>query len=389
MALQRLVGQGLWVPPNPFGTVGGGTFSATDAALLDAGGEEYQIIGAVSIEGGGSATFGTSSSISWLPGSSITFASGSTLRMGIKTAISTTAGPPARATYGTAAFDVYKDLVGGTDTITSTTARTDTMASGTPFTVTDGDLIAICFYLTSSSGTPAVKLRQSLQPVATGGLPAHTLITAAGATFTAQQLVANVVIAFNDGSAGWIDQTISFSTAQATSGTIGITNIKGNIFRVPFPCSLKSISAILAVAGDFSLDLYSTPLGTPFKEGEILCDANVAANASGRLYSRRFPTSITLAANTDYLIGVRQTSASAQTIIQNDVAVAAHWQPWGMGPECYAADSVAGATFAAVNSGLRRYSIYAMIIFLDDGAGGGGGLGISQGLHSIGSQISA
>lgn len=367
MALQRLTGQGLWFPPNPFGTIGGGTFAASDVALLDAGGEEYQIIGAVSLEGGGSATFGTSgSSLSWLPGGTIGFASGSSLRLGLKTAISTTLGPPTRATYGSAAFAVYKELTGGTDTITSITARTDLMTSGTPFTVTDGDLIAICFYLDSSSGTPSIKIRQSSQ-TSVGGLPAHTLITASGATLVAQQLVANVVITFDDGSTGWIDQTVSFSASQTNSATIGINNIKGNIFRLPFPCSLKSISAILAIAGDFSLDLYSSPLGTPFKEGEILCDANITATASGRLYSRRFATAINLAANTDYAIGVRQTTATAQTIIQNDVAHVDHWQPWGLGPECYAADSVAGGTFTQVASGLRRYSLYAMIIHLDDG----------------------
>ena len=59
----------------------------------------------------------------WLPGASTTFNAVSTLRVGIKQAssVSTSAGPPARATTGAAAFDVHKDLVGGTDTITSTT----------------------------------------------------------------------------------------------------------------------------------------------------------------------------------------------------------------------------------------------------------------------------
>lgn len=361
----------MWVPPNPWGTSGGGAFSASDVALLDADEEEYQIIGAVSIEGGGTATFGTSSTISWLPGASIAFVATANLRIGLKTGISTTAGPPARATAGAAAFTVYKDLVGGVDTITSTTARTETMTSGTPFVVTDGDLVAICFHLDITSGTQSIKIRQAPQNTSTMGLPAHTLITAAGATFTAQQLISNVVITFDGGETGWIDQTVAFSANQATSGTIGNGNIKGNIFQVPFPCTLKAISAILAVNGDFALDLYSTPLGTPNLEATIACDANIAANASGRLYSRRLPTAVTLMADTDYCIGVRQTSATAQTVIMNDVAAAKHWLPWGMGPECYAADSTAGATFSQVNSGLRRYAMYAMVIHLDDGVQAG------------------
>ena len=96
--------------------------------------------------------------MSWLSGASIAFIATANLRIGVKKAasISTSAGPPARATAGAAAFDVYTDLVGGADTIASTTWRDEAMVSGTPFSVVNGDLIAIGFHLDITSGRQSV-----------------------------------------------------------------------------------------------------------------------------------------------------------------------------------------------------------------------------------------
>jgi len=57
------------------------------------------------------------------------------------------------------------------------------------------------------------------------------------------------------------------------------------------------------------------------------------------------------------------------------VNAAAHFKARGMGAECYAALSTAGATFVAQNSGKRRASIYVRLGALSDdvSAGGGGG----------------
>src|SRR4030095_1310880 len=142
MAFVNLTGAGPWIPAMSTGLWGGTSINnllGNDSCLLDADEEEVQFIGRVTIDGGGAKTFGTSGSqISWLPGASITFAANSTVRVGIKNSVDAGNGPPARATIGAAAFNVYDDLVGGTDTITSTTWRNDAMSAGTPFTITDG-----------------------------------------------------------------------------------------------------------------------------------------------------------------------------------------------------------------------------------------------------------
>lgn len=387
MALQNLVGAGIWLPPLIGGYTNSMDFASSDSALLDADEEEFQVIGRVRIDGITSKTFGTSGSkIGWLPGAAITFASGSTLRVGVKksTTIDATAGPAARATIGAAAFDVYDDLVGGTDTITSTTWREDAMSAGTPYTVANGDLIAVCFHLDTTSGSPSVKIRNS-SLVVTTRFPACTLVTS-GPTYTALALLANLILIFDDGTLGWIEPSSSLSVPSATTANIGNTNIIGNIFQVPFSCTVDAIAATFAPGGDFALELYSTPLGTPALIESVACDANILAAATNGLVIAPLVTPRTLTINTDYAVGIQQTSATNITSRQVDVSTAAYFKSWGMGAECYAANSTAGGTFAAQNSGKRRYEIAVRISALDDGvSAGGGGLirhpGMSGGLN--------
>lgn len=370
MALQNLVGQGFWMPSMYGWETTSQSLTSSDTALLDADEEEFQVIGQVHIDGGGSKTFGTSGSkIGWLPGASIAFIATANLRVGVKQAASvdTANGPPARATIGAAAFDVYKDLVGGTDTITSTTWRDDAMAAGTPFTVTDGDFIAVCFHLDITSGTQSIKVRGF---GATGpGFPVPTLVTS-GPTYTLQNVAPNIILTFDDTTLGWIDQTVPFLVSDTPSASIGSGNIFGNIFRFPFSCKIDAIAAscTIGAGADCALELYSTPLGTPGLIESLAIDANTVSTAAIRPYFKKLLTPRTLSINTDYLAGVKQAGATNLTVNQRDQNVAAYNKPSGMGAECYAATSTAGATFAAINSGKRRYHIWVRVSALDDGA---------------------
>lgn len=377
MALQNLVGQGRWLPPLPEGIFSDGIPSVNSSIALDADEEEWQWIGRVRIDGGGSKTFGTSSILSWLPGAAITFVATATLRVGVKKAASIDAanGPPARATIGAAAFDVYKDLVGGTDTITASTYRNEAMASGTPFTVTDGDLLAVCFHLDITANAQSVLVRNTSM-INLLVLPVSTLVTS-GPTYTAQTVAGNVVIAFDDGTLGWIEPTYPFSNTNVVVATasIGNGNIIGNIFRTNYSCKVDAIAAILdlATGSDCALELYSTPLGTPVLIESVAIDQNITGTAAAGMAFVNLTTPRTLTINTDYLVGIKQTTATALTGRQHDVDSAAHFKPLGMGAECYAADSVAGATFAQQNSGKRRYSIWVRVSASDDGVSAGGG----------------
>jgi hypothetical protein len=376
MALVSVGGAGLWMPMQ--GALWTGpVLSATDTMVLDATQEEAQYVGSVTIDGGGSKTFGTSSKIGWLAGPTITFATGCTLQVGVKQAskIDNVNGPPARATIGAAAFDVSRTLTGGTDTIASTTWREETMNAGTPFTVADGDQLAICFLLVVTSGTPSVKVRAS----SASGNPlfgTQTLVTS-GPTYTLVTGIANLAILFDDGTLGWLEPTKIFnSTASDTpSANLGNANSFGNIIQVPMACRIDALAAVVVTgtaAANFALELLSTPLGTPTVVDTLAHDANVMGiTGAGRLVIRRLPTPRTLVANTAYAISVKQTTANNLNIYYTEVTNAAYFKPISLaGAQCYAANSTAGATFVAVNSTLRRYLIWMRISALDDGAGG-------------------
>ena len=379
MGYVELVGQGIIVPTLFYGPLSETQIrTATDTSTMDADEEEVQWIGQVNINGGGSKTFGGgSSAIEWLPGASITFADDGandpTLRVGVKKAssISTSAGPPAQATAGAAAFDVYTDLTGGTDTITNLTWRSDAQGSGTPFTVANGDLIAICWHLNKpGAGAQSVKVRASTIG-APMGLPVAVLYTG---TYTAQLASPNCVLVFSDGTLGWLSGATVFSATDVSTATIGNTNIYANIFTLPFPCKIDAIGYQgLGTAGaDHAVEIYTTPLGTPVSAVSVTIDNNQQGATASRLRWISLVTPYEIQANTAYAVGIRQTTATAMTINQMDVETATHLRQNGLSESsCYAATSTAGATFAAANSGKRRYSIWIRVSHLSDGAGVG------------------
>lgn len=379
MTLQALVGQGAWYPsPILAGQAASQTLGASDTGLIDADTEEYQIIGDVMTDDGAAHVFGNSgSAIDWLPGP-VTFNVVSTVRVGIKQAssIDTANGPPARATVGLAAFDVYKDLVAGVDTITTATAQSTAMATllGGTITITPGDQCAICFYLNKPSGTSSVVIRQVLVGTA-HGYPAFPLFTG---TYVNQGHNNTVMLKFDDGHYGWIFPTSPVSVlTDASSANIGNTNIFANIFNFPFKCKVNAMLAWVSVGSataNFAFDAYSTPLGTPSQILTLPFDSN-QINTGRQVYKVFSPSQqLTLSANTDYAFGVRQTTATVVSTMQRDVFATGHWPAiGGNSSQGYAATSTAGATFAASNANKRRFHIWINVSALSDDAGGGGG----------------
>jgi hypothetical protein len=372
-------GEGWWCPRLDSGYISQSPAqTTTDAMTLDADEEEAQYIGRIHLDGGATGkTFGTSGSkVGWLSGASITFQAAATLRVGVKKAasIDATTGPAARATIGAAAFDVYNDLIGGTDTISSTTWRNDAMSAGTPFTVNDGDLIAVCFHLDIVSAAQSVKIRSQSTASATV-FPVSTLVTS-GPTYAAQTAYPNIVLTFNDGTIGWLTGPV-LSNVFTAATTIGNTNIGANIFQFPFACKIDAIAAQMLLntnTANVAFDIYTTPLGTPVQAYTQAEDANITATVTGnRMYFHPMTSRFTMAANTAYAVGVRQTTANAVNLNQYDVDVATYFRPNGMDENTYAVLSTAGATFAAQNSGKRRFSVWVKVCAIDIPAGGGGG----------------
>ena len=182
-----------------------------------------------------------------------------TLRVGVKapSELSLTTTPPARATIGAAAFAVYTDLVGGTDPIASTSWQTTPMLAGTPLSVTDSALMVVAFHANVASGTPSIKVRMGGATATVASFPAATLVTA-GPVYTAQAPLPNLLLTFDDGTLGWAEPSMIFSTLDATGGTIGTGNTVANILRVPFACAIDMLGAVLqpsaGAAADFAYD---------------------------------------------------------------------------------------------------------------------------------------
>ena len=116
------------------------------------------------------------------------------------------------------------------------------MTAGTPFTVTDGDLLAISFHLTVSSGTANVKIRGNAASL--GSLfPAATLITA-GPTYTALTQVINLLLIFDDGTLGWLEPSKVCSVVDVNATAPGNGNCLANIVAVPFPVKLMHLRRV-------------------------------------------------------------------------------------------------------------------------------------------------
>lgn len=375
--------------------------SFDDSLTLDANQEESQLIGRVYLPGGPgtSKTFGNSGSkVEWRSGASIKFntvgPSSATLRVGIKKAssISTTSGPPGRATAGSAAFDVYKDLTAGTDTINSNawiSTAMATLASGA-VTVTHGDLIAICHYLNLTSGTESVKVAALGAGSGTYGdvdFPFTTLVTSSGGTFQTTRCMPTALLIFDDGSVGWLFGATAVFDSQF-GNNIGNGNIIGNVFNLPFSCVIDAVglhpnSFGGTVAAD--VGIWTTPFGTPAAfAGNVSCDPQILNVGGNRMMNFALTQAYTYVAGTDIVVGIKQNSATNITL---------PYQQWGNGDgmqadglddsACYYASSVGGAAFAG--SALLRWQIWAHVSHVDVGGAGGGMLrhpGMSGGLNA-------
>jgi hypothetical protein len=374
--LQNIVGSSWLLAPfhwcaHPF------TVPTALDTTLNAVDEATHFIGTLFLPGRtGSKTISAAGSgkIHWLPGASITFANASTnLRVGIQDV--DTGGKPAR---GDGTFDVYADLVGGTDTITAHTFRSTTMETGTK-TIAHGDKIAIVFDLTGFGGADSVLVRAaSVGTLAATGVTLET----SGPTYTAQASLPIAVIEFDDGTFGWLDGSWVTSTSSGSALTSSNTVQTGstpdeycNVFRFD---SEVAIDGLWCLAGstvdatDFELVLYSDPLGAPSEIEAITVDGNQLQSGSTRVFILPLATIRTLAAGTVYAVAIKPTTANSMTISQFSVAAAGHLGALPLGADCYMATrsdetgAFSATTTARIFAGVR-------ICGLHDGTAGAGG----------------
>jgi hypothetical protein len=265
------------------------------------------------------------------PGTTTFADAGTTIRVGIQD-LDDTAGPPATPD-GT--FDVYDDLVGGTDTITSATNKTVTMSSGTK-DLTHGQKIAVVFDMTAKAGSDSVIIQGATTIAAAGIFPGVSSYNASA--WSAGSLVPNVVLEFDDGTFGTIDGSFVFTNSNGSAVAFNSgsnPSERGNIFQVPFDCKIDGywFAANLAnSSAAFQVLLYSDPTGTPavVTDSTITFDPNNARAASvNGVFIETLPTEITLTAATDYAVLIKPTSANNVTVGSVSFPVAGARALWG------------------------------------------------------------
>jgi hypothetical protein len=346
--------------------------------LQNASGESYGVIGHVRIAGNATSkviSAAGSGKILWQT-AAVTFATaGSAYRVGIQDANTSTG-----VEDGT--FDVFKEYVQGTDTITANAYNVATMSSGTK-TISDGDLIVIVAEFTTRNGADAIN-SNGVGPGVTqsalfGGFPYGTSDAGALARLTSSYL--HALIQFDDGTVGWILGTMPISKA-ATSVAVNTGTTPDEYcasFTPSYKVEIDGLGSLLSgIAGTDSFEtiLYSDPLGTPSVVNTVTPDPDVVAQVAGNLGVHLFhepPTSLT--AGSTYCVAIRPTTANSINYGYIDTASSA------------AADIIRGALPLAGAKVLSRsdqtgaFSVvsnnYIPVLVLgvsgvDDGIGGGG-----------------
>lgn len=365
----------------PFGI--GLTSVTSTASVLDAaasGGDAVVWAGRIELASGPgtSKTLDTSgSSRIWFYAGSTTFSNaGTTVRVGLAD-VDATNGPPVRAanTAGAVDFDVFAALVGGTDTITGNAWNNFAPTSGTK-TINYNQFVALAIQMVSRGGSDSVQVRSGAPAVSNATLAFHepAMTSYIDAAYASGGLYPNAVIVFSDGTLGWFygSELVNFPATRTWNSSSSPSEY-GQLYQYPFPVSVTGAYVAVDPDADFSVNLYSDPLGTPVAERTVAVDANQTAAASSRYGRFAFTTAYTVPANTPFAIvltpGGSNISTSYRTLGHAD-----HRAADFAGTNSYGVSRSGGTgAFANANSSLDAYYVGPMVGGFDDGAGGGGG----------------
>jgi len=348
------------------------------STVMDAVGESTAYIGTLHLSTGA----GTSKVISsaggkiYFANQTVVFANaGSNLRVGIQDVGAT------GIEDGT--FDVFADLVPGTDTVASDTFATATMSSGTK-TIADGDLIAVVIEWTARAGTDAVRPQRN-DPVATN-FPYCTIDTGAGPAKSTTLPICT--IEFDDGTIGHFGPTTGLFVGTPVTFNSGSTPDEyALIFQVPFSCEIGGLAAFIGdidAGDDGELILYSDPLGTPVAERTFVHDGDFAGQVAAVASLSVFPiTPFTLLINTNYAVAYRPTNTNNRVLGLFVIPTAASRAVFAFGTT---AQGGTRTNQTGAFGSLSSTSIPAMgicITKLPDDAGGGSG-GVNRALLPAG-----
>ena len=320
----------LWWPG--FGTEHAFITASGAAGTLDAATEKLALCGMLYINGRPAST----KTLSAAGGGSISFRLGTTtwlsaglssLDVGLQDLDVTTGSIRPDGT-----FDVKNTLTAPTG-LTSAAWNTVSMTGGSGSkTLSHGDFVAVVFDMVTRGGADSVIIT-GVSPTltTTPQIPACSAFDGAAWAVT-QSRLPNVVITFDDGTLATIDGGFPLFTGDtATDQYDDATNPdeRGQLFQVPFDCSVDALWGILrgdsATTADYLFTLYSDPLGTPASAFQHtgLAERLGGANTAG-LVLITMATPVNLSKNTNYAVAFKSTSTGDLRLERKTLADEAH-----------------------------------------------------------------
>jgi len=308
----------------PLYPVWGGIVSLATIGSLNCNtnGEGMQYIGRICMPGGP----GTSKTISaagsgkvhWYTASTSTFVNvGTTVRVGLQDVAATG--------IGDTTFDTYADLVGGGGGIANGGRNTTTMTSGSK-TIAWGDSVAVVIEFIAYAGADTI--RPAYNATISASAP-YIATNSTGVSYLRDGQLPFVMIEFDDGTIGYFtDLSLPILETSVTFNSGSTPDEYAMIFQVPLACR---VTALMASCGEFDagetgeIILYSDPLGTPVAERTESLGVDNTGQGSAASTTAIIPLTTTydLAANTNYAVAVRPTSAGNRQIGQIDLPNAA------------------------------------------------------------------
>jgi hypothetical protein len=321
--------------PNTLGALptlsGGAGYFIASMGTMDAATEKIAAIGSVHWYGRPASTKTLSSAggkIHFRTGSVTWATAGTTLRVGIQDLQGDGSGASVAQPDGT--FDVYDDLVQGTDALSANAFVTATMSSGTK-SIAHGQLLAVVFDLTVRNGADSI-IMMALTAQTKGFSPCHNNYVGSWAA-TATGNCPIILLEADDGTLG-IFAGCLFGVSASTSLSSSTTPDEiALVFQVPWEIEIGSLWTGIApdlATHDWRLRLYSNPLGTPTALATV---DGYGEQGTGDTDERWGGFSIApqvIRPNIDYAIAIAGTGSAAFGLAQLSIADAAHRAVMGL-----------------------------------------------------------
>lgn len=226
-------------------------------------------------------------------------------------------------------YGVKRTLAGGDGNVTTGATNTLAMTGGSgTSTISHGDKIAVVFDMTTRAGADSVIVSAGNLLATTLHAPVTNLYTAAAWRTTGGK-IPNVVITSDDGTLITLEDA-----APMASNTIELfadaTNPdeRGLVFQVPWNSKADGVWVVIGATdanADFTVTLYSDPLGTPASMGNFAVTVEQsAALGTDRYRFIPFASEVTLSANTNYAVAVRATGTGTVRMPTWSLLDAAH-----------------------------------------------------------------